>query len=573
MNNDINIPLPKISDFPSLSDSFLERFSAAYMPDMNQVELKSCQRHYLRHRRTPGGASELAFLNALAKKKQRELHSILISGMTTDDPFLAETFADLMAKRAAVTPDYQTPCSLAEFPDIAQKYLAAHAEKKGLFDRLAISAAPLPMLALSANKTTPTLLCGDAQNGFAGGILPSHAFGYSAPLAENDVVYALLKSTDPSEDFEEKLLRFTTSSLVQTRAKRLCPIGPNGVLSALLSLGAGFESDLTRLYGKRSSATHLLENEVGMLIVIKESEAAPLLIEALDSGLRPRLAGHVRKDERVLLTEDADTTFRFSLRFLDSFVCSRAYRAEMNPSPARPFSPVLLEETNPTLGKNKLFSVHVSTDAARHASLYASIHAVAACVAYGAAPKDIRIAERFSLAVSDTSPEALGTPLALLIGAHRAVTEFELSALDTAALASEQETSFSLCATVYEPDAPTPRKLISNHSLVYLLEPLYDEHGNPDFADIKKMLEYVQKLKQDGKIFSARAVVGDVLPVLEEMSENRLAEYILSEPYQALPGSILVETGSEIEGLLLAKTYVPEPKATAKTETEAEVAE
>ena len=573
MNNEINIPLPKISDFPRLSDSFLERFSAVYMPDMSRAELKTCQNHYLRHRRTPSGASELAFLNALAKKKHSEPDGILVSEMTTDDPLLAETFADLMAKRAAVTPDYQMPCSLAEIPKIAQKYLAAHAEKKDRFRRVSLSADPRSMLALSTQKTTPSLLCGDAQNGFAGGVLPSHALAYSAPPADNDAVYALLKSTDPTDGFEEKLLNFTTSPLVQTRAKRLCPIGKNGVFTALTSLNTGFEVDLTRLYGEKTTATHLLESEVGVLLAIKESEAAPLLIEALDAGLRPRLVGHLRKDERVLLAEGAGMTFYFSLRFLDSFACSRAYRAEMNPPSAPSFSPVALEETSAMLGKNKTFSVRVSTDATRNAALYASIHAVAACVAHGATPKDIRIAERFLLATSDTSPEAIGTPLSLLVSAYRAVTEFELSALDTVVLADEKETNFSLCATIYEPESPTPHKLISNHSFVYLLEPQYDENGNPDFDDIKKMLEYVRKLKRDGKLFSAKAVVGDLIPTLEEMSENCLAEYVLDAPYSALPGSILVETGSEIEGLLVAKTYAPEPETAPTAETEPEVTE
>ena len=96
----------------------------------------------------------------------------------------------------------------------------------------------------------------------------------------------------------------------------------------------------------------------------------------------------------------------------------------------------------------------------------------------------------------------------------------------------------------------------------------YDENGNPDFADLKKMFDYVRRLKRDGKIFSARAVTGDVLPTLEKMSETCLVEYIYGKERRALPGSILVETAKEIEGILLAKTCVPETPEETEEETE-----
>lgn len=558
MNNEMNFPLPKVSDFPRLSDTFLERFRAVYMPNMGRAELRACQKFYLRHRRVPTNASELAFLNALAAKKHREPSNLLISEMLTNDVFLAETFADLMAKRAAITPDYRMPCSLPEIPMIAQKYLAAYRTKGSFPEGMVLCADGSPLLALAAKKIQPTLLCGDRQNGFAGGIFPSHALAYAPPLAENDTVYALLKSTDPTEDFSEKLLRFVTSPKVQSRAKRLCPVGEGGVFGALTALGLGFEVDLTRLYGQKTPATRLLENEVGMLVVAKESEAASLLMDALDTGLRPRLVGRLRKDERIHLYEDADTPFRFSLHFISSFICSHAYRVEMNPPVALPFSPKRLEESEGMLGKTPIFFTRVSTDTSRHAALYASLHAISSCVARGAEPRDIRVAERFSLSLSDTAPTALGTQLALLLGHYRAVTEFELSELDSLVLADQKEAGFSLCAVACEPESPTPQTLVSQNSFVYLLEPRYDENGNPDFEDMKKMLEYVGKLRRDGKLLSARATVGDVLPTLETMSENCLAEYLPSKPLCALPGSILAETTEEIEGILLARTHAPQ---------------
>lgn len=557
MNHEINLTLPKISDFPYLNESFLDRFGAAYMPDMSRSEIKACQKYYLRHRRAPSGASELAFLNALALKKRREPSTFLIAEMTTDDAFLAETFADLMAKRAAVTPDYRMPCSLSEIPQIAQKYLVALDPERTPTGRLALSAAPDPMLALCAKRIQPTPVC----RGFAGGLVPSRAFLYGTPLKENDTVYALLKSTDPTEGFEEKLLRFADSQAARTHIKQLYPIANHGVLGALTSLGKGFEADLVRLYGEKTAATRLLDEEVGLLFVVKDADAATLLMDALDMGLRPRLVGHVRADERVRIWEDADTCLGLSLHFLDTFVFARAYRAEISLPVASPLASLEAEETTCKLGNKPLFFARVSTDASRNAALYAALHAIAACVARGLEPRDVRVAARTSLSLADTAPETVGNDLALLLGYYRAVTEFELLELDSAVLTAKEKSTFSLCAVTPEPEHPIPRELVSQSSHIYLLEPAYDQNGNPDFEDIKKMLEYVGKLQRDDKILSARAVSGDVLPTLAAMSESSLVEYLPDGPRTAYPGSILVETKAEIRGTLLAKTCVPAPMA------------
>ena len=563
MNQEIRIPLPPVSDFPYLSEFFLRHFGKIHLPNLSQAELKACQSYYLQQKTAPSGTSELAFLNALAAKKRLDPSALLLSEMQTDDPFLAETFADLMAKRAAVSPDYKTPCSLAEIPRIAQEYLAARAENKEAFRGLTVCSAPRSALTLSSQKITPTLVCGDPSTGFSGGNRASHALCYSAPLAENDKIYAFLESTDPNGRFEETVLRFVASPAVQSHAKRICPLGEGGVFAALAGLGMGVEADLVRLYGESTSATRLLDKESGILLVAKESEAAAFLMEALDMGLRPRLLGELRKDALLILRESADAALRLSLHFMNTFLFSRAYRAESDPPAPTISSLKAFEPCTRRIGEEKYFAASVRTDASRHASLYAALHALAACVARGMDPRDVRIAERFSLSLSDTSPTAIGAQLALLLGSYRAVTEFELSSLDCSILTAEDEQGFSLCAIGREPEAPTPQKLVSQCSGIYLLEPLYDENGNPDFKDVKKMFEYVGKLKRDGKILSAHAVVGDVLPALEKMGKNSLVEWVADSSFRAAAGSILIETKDSIQGILLARTHKPDIPETA----------
>jgi hypothetical protein len=171
------------------------------------------------------------------------------------------------------------------------------------------------------------------------------------------------------------------------------------------------------------------------------------------------------------------------------------------------------------------------------------------------------VAARISPALASTAPEAIGADLALLLSYYRAATEFELLELDSRVLADRAQSGFSLCALAHDPETPTPQTLVSQSSRIYLLGPTYDENGNPDMDDVKTMLGYVRALQKEGKILSACAVCGNVLPALEKMSEGSLVEYLPSEPLCARPGSLLVETRADLPGTLLARSCVPSPRA------------
>jgi len=565
MNTEMLNGLPNISDFPYLQASLLENFSKVYTPDMGPSELKCCQTYYQRHRRAPKSADELAFLNAFVAKNRRNPDTILISEMITDDKFLAETFADLMAKRAAVSPDYKMPCSIAETLKIAQKYLDGYQKKPSALDTLVFSCEKHHMLALAAKKASPTRLAGDKENGLSGGESLSYALGRHAPLSSGDKVYALLRSADPMEDFEEKLLSLATLPSLIAHAKRLCPIDDRGLLSALTELGMGFDVDLQGLYGEDASATRLLDGEVGLLILVKAADASELLMNALDFGLRPLLVGELNKDGQILLKQDEVNVLCFSLHFLKALSFSRAYHVKMAPRAAKPSALSLSDSKLETLGRDLLFLTSAKGDDSRLSALYAALYAVSSLIARGARLSDLRIAHRFELALSPISSERLGNQLAMLLGLYRVIAELELHTLSAETVAAK-EPSFTLYALAQNPDYSLPDMLTRNDSSVYLLEPLYDQNGNPDFEDYKNMLEYVGNLQRRGSVRSARAVVGDVLPTLERMSKNTIVEYLQDGPCVARAGSILLETRERIQGTLIARTYKPVERAPEEQE-------
>ena len=552
MNFEPSMPLPKISDFPYLQASFLERFCAAYLPDMEHSEVKYCQWHYAKHRRSPKNADELAFLNRLVAGEHRYPENLLLSEMTTDDATLAAAFAHLMAERAARLPNHKTPCSFAE---IAAEYLGT-AQQNSFSPPL--SCRPFPMLALATRKMTPTLLYGKEENELAGGTPISRALACHAPLAEGDRVYAFLAGTDPVENFEKKLLAFAASPLAITRTKRLCPVGERGVFHALRELNMGFEVELPRLYGENASALRLLESENGLLIVAKETEASEMLVDALDIGLRPRLLGRVRKDGYILLKQNDDLCFRFSLHFLSTLTCPRAYRVEPKPRTPRKNAFSLSDSRTVAVERSELLVARAEGDDSHNTVLYATLCVISALAARGVRLDEMHLSHRLTLALDDRSPDRLGQTLSMLLDLYRAVTALPLSAANDGGVMLGASNTFTLYATAEKPRDTLPDTLTRTDSRVYLLEPLYDEKGNPDLEDYQKMLDYVSAQVRNGVIFSARAVVGDLFPTLDAMSGNTAVDYLAPSSTVAKAGAILVESYKELQGILVGKTFVPE---------------
>ena len=333
--------------------------------------------------------------------------------------------------------------------------------------------------------------------------------------------------------------------------KKLFPVGERGLLKALLETETGFEVELSRLYSD-TCANRLLEDDIGIMFIAKSSEVSDVLIDALDAGLRPRLVGTLRSDGQAVLAQNADDQLRFTLPFLRALAFSRAYRTEI--SPYKACHSIALSPLNSACvdGQDVIFA-RAEGDDSRHAALYTALCAISSCVGGGAELRNIRLAVRTQLSLSEISAKNLGKQLCLLLGLYRAETEFELTELDCQVLVTDKNASVTLYAVAEKPKNTIPDTLVGDTSSVYLLEPRYDEMGNPDLDNVKAMLSYVTSLIENGTVLSARAVFGDILPTLHRMSGDKTVEYAPDGRYIAHAGSILVETAQSIEGLFVGK--------------------
>ena len=114
----------------------------------------------------------------------------------------------------------------------------------------------------------------------------------------------------------------------------------------------------------------------------------------------------------------------------------------------------------------------------------------------------------------------------------------------------------TLCAVAL---APLPEATVSPFAVgggthIYYLEPHYTEDGIPDFADLKKLLGYLEHLIADKKALSIRPTGKDLLDDLTSMSRDTVVSYQFAEPIPSRIGGFLVETTDAIQGLLIGKT-------------------
>lgn len=536
-----------ITGFIRSTPAALLEIGKQYAPEMDERTLENCRRFFANDLRRDPTEGELRLLADIAAGDCDTPSTTLFSDVLTNDTEIAKTLADLMAKRAVLCADYHTPCSLDEVISIA-KQAVGKAES-----RIALSCRQYPMLDLASRMMTAKLVDGNIREGFAIG---SHVAYDTTPVGEGDRIYAILKSKNFCEDFDERLSALAACDSFVGSAKQILPIGRGGLLKPLLSLELGFEASLTRLQ-EDTDHTALTRDDCGLLVILQTSAAADMLMQTIEAELRPTYVGNIRSAKSLSChLQTKEGVLVLPLSFVRSLFTARAYRAQIAD---KAVSYAVLHTECSTETDHIAIRATGEIGSPYYTALYTALTAISSCIAQGAMLGDIHLVERIAMPKDPQKAEMLGDCLAGLLGLYRIMTELSLT--DCHCALGETTAPFTAYAAIPTSLAVTRSTLTSDDSKIYLLEPLY--RGKlPDFEDLVKMYGYLNALRRDGLVLSARAVSGDVLETLEAMSENGLTEYLRREPLTALPGSILVETRSNIQGTLLAKTCPVETEET-----------
>ena len=226
------------------------------------------------------------------------------------------------------------------------------------------------------------------------------------------------------------------------------------------------------------------------------------------------------------------------------------------------------------------FQPYVSEKSPFHGALYAVVESLAKLCAAGVRLSDCYLTLQEYFPRPDRDPVRLGLPFAALLGALRAQCGLGVGAIggkDSMSGSFERRdvppTLVSFAVATHDANRLVTCEFKKPGSKVYLLKPQYDRDQLPNFADLKGMYLYLNRLCSQGKILSARVLsaggIGEAVFKLCIGNEIGFA-FDPAPSHQALfsyyPGAIVVETSEPIQGEYLGTT-LEDPILAFKDET------
>ena len=206
--------------------------------------------------------------------------------------------------------------------------------------------------------------------------------------------------------------------------------------------------------------------------------------------------------------------------------------------------------------KHAVVKVDASGENTYAASINGLIYALSHCLAAGISPKDVGLSCHLTLPMAPPSPKKLGCALGAILGLYRVQMEFELRGNAPVLRNTSNEDALSAIAMIAPLSKKTlPPTVVGGGSMIYYLEPLYDENGLPVFEDLKKMYGYIEKLYTNSLILSIRPTSKDLLADLDAMSRDVTVDYVREDSVTSHFGGFLIETTARIQGTLVAQTY------------------
>ncbi len=564
-NQVVDTPVRKrgiVVGFATLPEKLLFNMRLDVGLNMKVDFLRFLQRHYKEVEKRDPNLDELYFLD-------RYLNILgygasPVGEVLTDTPFLAETYADLMAKRNAVKRNSDAP-SLAELTGVAGRYLTRSGKLSPFGESAALSAGEMSDLRLILSGCMPRVLTDDSAVGEKKrrGALP-------VPTPGNILAVLSPSVGMTGAEFTRALGRavLTPSGAALYRGEL---IGETGVVGAVSKLSCGATIDLNSVPGvlPGSELTELCDAAHGsVLAVVDQIYFRDFAAAAGNEKIWFNIIGSVSHTDTLVVMHDSASPMSLNMSLIRSlarhtgekFLLRRQARgasASAGTGSSRCYdaeSKLLLTTATGNTLSDPFFM-----------SLDAVLTAAAQCVAGGAEFTDIALS--FSAGIPGASaardmsdPQPGGDALSLILGAYRAQIEYCLPDTGSVYTYSGMHYSFIVSAAAKLNSNPVSAHFIAPGNGVYLLAPAYGPDGLPDFEDLRRMWRYVASLCRDGRVASAYALGSlGAAETLRKMTggdidfiaSNDISDNILRAP---APGGIIIESGSQIEGVLIGRT-------------------
>ena len=541
-----SLSIRTIVNFPLLTTEPLCELIETLGFKMGLAELRFCQNSFRNLKMNNPTINELKIIDRVFYDYSKRPSAPLVASFLTNDKTVADTYADLMARRKVVDPDYTAPCSVNDMLDILPQYLGQN------------NSANIVLFA-GKNRNTELSCLGHKRIAETGNSHLACAAGVklkaTSPISNGNIVYAILKSFNPEPDFNEKLEKLLASSDVIKSVKQSHFFEDESVISVLASLGRGIKLDTTNYEGKDGAISPfepLADGDTGVLAVFEKQGSVDMLLTAQFHGLRVIPLGYIVTGDSIDGVSLSGERLSLKIPFLKTLAFSRPMTCEADgdtPDTPNLDSSVYININN---DKYRMNSAICGGENYFMAGFNSVLYSYSLSVMCG--ENTVSTASTYTLPLNNPSEKDLGKSVELILGAYRAECEFSISDPNFKIQIGEKP---SLCFhTLSKTRTSTPSSFVGKGSKIYYLEPVYNENSLPDFENLKQMHTYIKSLIARGVILSIRPTTNSIDKTLEKMSGTVKPEIYESQKPASHFGGFIIESATDIQGILIGETAV-----------------
>ncbi len=563
IRNFANIGLPQ-------AQKLKEVLSLSMSPEM----LKFCGAYYRNRAKRDPFVDEIKLLDMLMSTRENSGSFVALTEFLTNDAFVARTYADLLKKRKQLYPSLTRPCTLGESANLATSYI-----RRARGESLATRFVP-SIENIRDGITYPDANCIAAPNSaFRLRLLP---FTHTA-IADADTLILISPAKDDTQSvFRRKMATLLRDKELLQYVKGVSVIGRGGILEELLNITDGVLIQLSALspIGTSVPVTTLCEGFEGCRILRVAPQYWNVVTALLSKGgVKATPFASIRQEPQFVFVRDRRSSFALDAHFLRTLNHYHGACAKLTDESA--LTPDTISFGGIGAGK----CAYLTPEVAMQIGEVTTVDSIA-CVAASATPANTPYKTALwsvlataaalctqgtpfveqSLSIALEIPEELtdsailGKCMSTVLGIYRAQTELGLAATGGVTIRTTKNLlnpSVSVWTTA-QSTQKVANTLTKSGNFVYAVSPKLDQDGLPDFSALRQMLVQIAKLVNEGKILSARTLVGEaVTDGIRKMSDTHTC--VLSNKGIAaegkLPLCILIESEEDLPLCFVGKVH------------------
>ena len=553
----ITVPQPKPHGlrhgFGSYTPAQLIHLKEALALRMSPQALHFCAGHYrIRENDRAPMVEELLFLDAVASAPIDSCRYTL-SELYTNDPFVADTYADMMNKRRELHPEAGVPVSLGEALCMASAYLSRSGKPHGFRD--------ISLSFCSSNEMTE-----DAVGNECGTLFLRAQKGAALQPEAGDVFLLLHRDQLPMHKYHVAVKKLMETLSSQCPLKLNCSVPANGLYTITGSHVGGLHFDLRSLAVEGVTVTpNLLFGQFEGYRVISIPKAhLPMAAElAAKLGIACKCYAERINSDRTVVTFGEGLTVVLDPALLNRLQAPFAAKAMLPDESAAECDPIfhlpastdacsylasgnISERVRLSTGLMLSSAVCYTQGSFFRSSLETALHSLLALACTGVDYTEARLAVSILHPTPAENARALGETVASILGIYRFQCELGIPAALTAMQESSKHPHPVISVFSLTKEATVPSSFSQIGSKVYCVAPARTADGLPDFEALRQLLRELARLHAEGAIRSAKILSREsITDAMEHMSCEGLT-CRLSDPEaivgDTLPLAILLES-------------------------------